>query len=432
MRSRTEYVTQICDSLRWMGLEWDGPIVYQSGRKEAYGKKVSKLLSEATAYRCFCVKEQLSAEREKAVKAGETYQYSRSCRKLGQDEVKAKMNAAEPFCVRIAVPGGKTSFSDRVYGEIEVDNREIDDFIIQRTDGTPTYNFTVVVDDSYMEITHVIRGEDHLTNTPKQLIIYDALNSQVPQFAHLPMILGPDGKRLSKRHGARGVQEYRTMGYLPEALLNYLALLGWSPGDEREIFTVEQLVKEFSVSRIVKKAAVFDEQKLTWVSGQHMMESSSRTILDRMHLLDADWRTDVSDERLLKIVDVQKGRVKTVAEIMENSDYFFDDPNNYDRKSANKRWKDGRVNELVKVYTDRLRSLEEWCESALEEVLRGVVGEKELSPGKLIHPTRLALTGVPHGPSLFLLMEMLGRETCLRRLAAALERFPLEVEGSSQ
>ena len=434
MRSSSKYVEQICDSLRWMGLNWDGPIVYQSRRKEAYGERVNELISAGKAYHCFCTKEQLSAERQKAVEAGETYWYAGACRNLSRDEVKRKMNADEPFCVRIAVPAGQTSFSDRVYGEIEVDNKEIDDFIIQRTDGTPIYNFTVVVDDSDMEITHVIRGEDHLTNTPKQLIIYEALNGQIPQFAHVPMILGSDGKRLSKRHGAKGVQEYQTMGYLTEALLNYLALLGWSPGDEREIFTAEELMKEFSVARIVKKPAVFDEQKLTWVSGQHMMGNSPQTLLERIHALNPDWRKEVEKERLLKIVDIQKGRVKTLVEIMERSIFFFDDPELYDRKASKQWWKYRTVNELLQVYVDQLKTLEEWNESELEEALRGVADEKELSPGKLIHPTRLALTGAPHGPSLFLLMEMIGKETCLRRLAAALERLPLkdeEVGGSS-
>ncbi|MDP6836283.1 MAG: glutamate--tRNA ligase [Candidatus Marinimicrobia bacterium] len=423
-RSKQEFVDQICASLRWMGLEWDGPIVYQSGRKEVYQERALKLLSNGMAYHCFCTKEQLSAERQEAVEAGETYKYSGVCRDLSQDEVKAKMNAAEPFCVRVAVPEGKTNFSDRVYGEIEVDNREIDDFIIQRTNGTPTYNFTVVVDDSDMEVTHVIRGEDHLTNTPKQLIIYQALDRQAPQFAHVPMILGPDGRRLSKRHDAKGVHEYQFLGYLAEALANYLALLGWSHGDEREIFTVEELVKEFSVARIVKKAAVFDEQKLTWVSGQHMMGNIPETLLERIHTLNPDWRTEVAKETLLNIVDIQKGRVKTLVEIMENSDFFFDDPERYDRKTSNKRWKDRTVNELVEFYVTQLESLQEWNESTLEEVLKTVTDEKGLSPGKLIHPARLALTGVPHGPSLFLLMEMIGKETCLRRLAAALERLP--------
>jgi glutamyl-tRNA synthetase len=312
-----------------------------------------------------------------------------------------------------------------VYGTIEVDNKEIDDFIIQRTDGSATYNFVVVIDDSDMDITHVIRGEDHLTNTLKQIAVYEALSRNIPKFAHLPMILSSEGKRLSKRHGAVGVQTYREKGYLPEALVNFLSLLGWNPGDEQEIFSLEELVQEFSLSRIVKKAAVFDDQKFEWMSGQHLMKTSANDLLERIRKLDPEWKSNTIPDYLLAIVEVQQQRVKTIVDIMTQSDYFIEDPKNYDQKTSGKRWKDESVNTLMEKFLISLKSVEEWSEEAIEKSLRNLAESEELSPGKIIHPTRLALTGVPVGPSLYLLMEMLGEEICFRRIQAALNRLPL-------
>ncbi len=428
VRSREKYVDQICDSLRWLGLHWDGPLLYQSRRKDEYRAAVKKLLNEGKAYRCFCTKEELAEERRKAEKEEGFYGYSGKCSQLSDSEIKGKLNAAELFCIRLKVTDeGRTPFDDEVYGTVDVDNREIDDFIIQRTDGSPTYNFVVVVDDVDMEITHVIRGEDHLTNTSKQIKVYEALDKRIPKFAHLPMILGLDGKRLSKRHGAVGVQTYRDRGYLPEALVNFLALLGWNPGDVQEIFSLDELIQEFSLSRIIKKAAVFDDKKFEWMSGQHIMATPANDLLERIRELDPNWKNDAIPDFLLTIVEVQQKRMKTLVDIMTQSDYFFDAPEDYDFKTALKRWGDESVNVLMKKFLGKLEEVGEWSEERIEETLRDLAQSKELSPGKLIHPTRLALTGVPHGPSLFLLMEMLGEEVCVQRIQTALEKLPLEV-----
>lgn len=426
-RSREEYVDQICDSLRWLGLNWNGPLLFQSRRKDEYRAAVKKLLSEEKAYRCFCTKEELSEERKSAESKGGFLGYSGKCLLLTKSEIKGKLNSAEPFCVRLKVAkSGKILFEDEVYGSIEVNNKEIDDFIIQRTDGFPTYNFVVVVDDSEMEITHVIRGEDHLTNTSKQIKVYEALERNVPIFAHLPMILGGDGKRLSKRHGAVGVQTYRERGFLSEALVNFLALLGWNPGDEREIFSLEELTQNFSLSRIVKKAAVFDDKKFEWMSGQHVMKTPANELLERIRKLDPEWKKSVIPDYLLAIVEVQQKRLKTLVDLMTQSDYFFDGPNDYDEKTARKRWKDESINALMEDFLDSLRTVEEWSEEQLENRLKKFAEERELGLGKIIHPTRLALTGVPNGPSLFLLMEILGEEICFQRIQTALKKLPLE------
>ncbi|MEE9166968.1 MAG: glutamate--tRNA ligase [Candidatus Neomarinimicrobiota bacterium] len=423
-RSKRQYVDQMFDGLKWLNLDWDGPAVFQSGRSEFHLDTVQKLLTEGNAYRCFCTVEELKKEREKAARSGEGYGYSGKCRNLTVEKIQLRLNRADPFCFRIRIPEGEVAFHDRIYGLITVSNREIDDFIIQRTDGTPTYNMTVVVDDSDMKITHVVRGDDHLTNTPKQIVIYQLLGRSTPEFAHLPMILGPDKRRLSKRHGALGVHEFRKMGYLPNALLNYLALLGWNPDTEQEVFEPSELMETFRLEQIQKKAAVYDEKKLKWMNGQHMAGRSAADLWERIQDMAPEWRANVDKDYLLNVLDVQKKRLKTLLEIMENSDFFFVDPSVYDEKTARKRWKDRSTSELITSYAERLTQLEEWDQETLESELRQLAAERGVKSSSLIHAARLAMTGVPKGPSLFLLMEMLGSETCIRRLETALRKLP--------
>lgn len=429
-RSKQVYVEQICDSLKWLQLNWDSPIVYQSKRKTNQIREVQRLVNEGNAYRCFCTIEELEKERAEAIKTKKGYMYSGKCRTLSLEEIKIKLNSADPFCVRIKIPKGKTMFTDLIYGKISVLNKEIDDFIIQRTDGTPTYNMAVVVDDSDMKITHVIRGEDHLTNTPKQIIIYKLLRRKIPKFAHLPMILGPDGQRLSKRHGALGVQEFRNQGYLPQALLNYLALLGWNPDSEQEVFTIDELKKVFHIEQIQKKGAIYDDKKLKWMNGLHMVQTSAEELLERIRGLNPEWRTDREKQHLFKIMDIQKKRIKTLSEIITLSDFFFEDPVTYDPKTVRKRWKDESVNNLVKSYVERLSQLMEWNEHSLELELRELSEEKGIHASDLIHATRLAISGVSHGPSLFVMMEVLGRETCFRRMKIALMELPGSLDSN--
>lgn len=423
-RSKQQYVDQICDSLRWLQLEWDGPIVFQSRRREYQANAVQQLLREGRAYRCFCTVEELQKEREEAVRETKGYRYSGKCRSLSMEKVQARLNSADPFCVRIRIPDGKTSFNDLIYGPVTVSNQEIDDFIVQRTDGSPTYNLTVVADDSDMEITHVIRGEDHLTNTPKQIVIYELMGRMTPAFAHLPMILGPDRKRLSKRHGAVGVHEFRNRGYLPVVLLNYLALLGWNPDTGEEVFSLDELKRSFRIEQVQRNPAIYDERKLEWLSGQHMVRASARELLNMIHQLDPDWWANSDEEYLLTVIDIQKRRVKTVTEIMTQSDFLFEDPATYDSKTVEKRWKDSSVNSLVESFVERLSLVEDWTEEQLESEVRRLSEDRAVKVSDLIHATRLALSGVPHGPSLFLMMEVLGKRACLRRLGNALIKLP--------
>ncbi len=275
-----------------------------------------------------------------------------------------------------------------------------------------------------MQITHIIRGEDHISNTPKQLMIYNALNFPIPEFAHLPMILGPDKKRLSKRHGATGVQEYREQGYLAQSLINYLALLGWNPGTEQEIFTTEELINQFSIERIQKKSAVFDEKKLHWISGQHINKMSSSEIFEGIKHIDSNWQTDEDNDYVLKVIELMKERVKSLNELKDMTVMFFEDPIKYDEKASKKNWKDRSINELVEKFQKSLLKIELWNVEQIEIALRKFVETESISAGKIIHPTRLALSGIPSGPSLFELMELLGKTTCLRRLDKAIKILP--------
>ncbi len=425
LRSKQEYTDQICESIKWLGLDWDEEIVFQSTRIELYKSAIEKLLDEGKAYRCFCSKENIAEERKQAEMSGGGYYYSGTCRNLDQKIIEANIEDGKPFSVRIAVPKGYTEFTDKIYGAIKINNKEVDDFIIARTDGTPVYNLVVAIDDNDMKITHIIRGEDHISNTPKQLMIYNALNLPIPEFAHLPMILGQDKKRLSKRHGATGVQEYRDQGYLASALINYLALLGWNPGTEQEIFSADELINAFSIERVQKKSAVFDERKLQWMSGQHIYKKTAAEILNSIRSNDPDWRKTEEESYVLKVVELMKERVKSLRDMQKMTVLFFEDPNNYDEKAVKKKWKEKSVNELITKFEKSLADIEMWDEEQIEIVLRNLAEHENISAGEIIHPTRLAISGTSAGPSLFAMMELLGKETCIRRLQKALNVLPL-------
>ena len=425
VRSKQEFVDQICESLDWMGCDWDEDLAYQSQRNDLYFNSLEKLLMSENAYRCFCDKEELAKIRSEKEKAGLGYTYPGTCRSLTDDVIKVKLESNAPNVIRIKIPEGVTRFSDSIYGEISVNNNELDDFIVARTDGSPTYNFTAVVDDNDMGITHIIRGEDHISNTPKQIVLYNALGFDIPQFAHLPMILGPDKKRMSKRHGATGVQEFRDHGFLSSALVNYLALLGWNPGTEQELFSLEELVKEFSLERVQKKGAVFDMQKLEWLNQQTILKMENEDILTSVLSINSSWGKEKSQNYLLAIVELMKPRCKTFIELIESSHYFFEDPSEFDHKTARKRWKKSNVNDLVSDYVECLEKIEKWSSEIVEVELRSLSEKKEKNPAKLIHPVRLALSGTGAGPSLFHMMEVLDKETCIRRLKKAIQIFPI-------
>jgi glutamyl-tRNA synthetase len=340
--------------------------------------------------------------------------------------VKEKLIKNLPHAVRYKVPEGETSWIDGVHNEIKINNKEIDDFILQRSNGSPTYQMAVVSDDHEMDVTHIIRGNDHISNTPKQILLYKSFGWNIPLFSHVPLIMGPDNKRLSKRHGATSVGEFREKGYLPEALINYLCLLGWSPGDDSEIMKVKELEEKFSLKGISKKEAVFDETKLAWMNSQYIREISEESLLN--HLEKYIQIKGYSNQRnfdknyLKKIIKLMRNRAKVLSDFVESVNYFYEDPNKYDEKGINKYLKEADILINITEFTGRLEKLSKYNEESIENLLRLFAEEKNISSAKIIHPVRLAMTGQTASPGLFEVMNLLGKETVLRRLKIFLSK----------
>lgn len=427
-RSSEEMTRQIFEGLVWLGLQWDGEVIYQGARARLHREHAQKLVRQGNAYACFCSKEELDARRREAESRKQAYRYDGTCRWLSPGEVKQKMDAGLPYAIRFKTPEGETVWQDAVHGEIRVNNKEIDDFIILRSDGSPIYQLAVVVDDHLMGITHVIRGDDHISNTPKQILLYQAFGWPVPSFAHVPLILGPDKKRLSKRHGATSIEEYRNMGILPEALFNYLVLLGWSPGDDREILTREEIIEAFSLEGISGKSAIFDEKKLLWMNGQYISHTPDEKLWSYVsELLVQQNVMSLSEalarkEYLLRVIRLMKPRVRLLTDFVASASYFYADPKTFDQKGVRKYLKEPRVWGLLQRYTETIAQLEPFSEAALEDELRSLAEKEGLAAAQLIHPLRLALTGKTVSPGLFELMVLLGKETVVRRLNFFLAR----------
>ena len=417
-RSKDIFTNQILDSLKWLGLDWDEPLVYQSGRMDRYKYYLNKLLDENKAYRCFCSKSDVENYKKDSYAL-----YPGTCRNLTSEEVKSKLNQGISFTIRIKLEEGITAFDDLVYGTINTNNKELDDFIIARSDGSPTYNFTVVVDDFEMEISHVIRGDDHLSNTPKQLILYKSLDLSPPIFAHLPMILGPDKKRLSKRHGAPGVQSFADQGYFPDSILNYLALLGWNPKSEKEVMLKDELINGFSFQQVQKKGAVWDDKKLHWLSGQHVQNKTSQLLLEEIRLLESDWGKNADISQLINIIDALKPRAKSLQEFILKSKYFFISPESFDESEMLKAWPNKLTTEIVGEIEKVLISVESWYPEILEKQIKSFATKNSYGVGKVIMPLRLAVFGSLDGPSVFDIMSILGKSETLNRIHSAISRM---------
>ena len=418
-RSKQIYTDQILDSLKWLGLEWDEPLIYQSGRSDRYKHYLNILLDEGKAYRCFCSKNDLEDNKKDSYAL-----YKGTCRNLTSDEIKSKLNQGISFTIRIKLEEGVTVFDDLVYGSISTNNKELDDFIIARSDGSPTYNFTVVVDDYEMEISHVIRGDDHLSNTPKQIIIYNNLELNLPTFAHLPMILGPDKKRLSKRHGAPGVQNFTEMGYFPDSLLNYLALLGWNPKNEKEVLTSEELIESFSFEQVQKKGAVWDEKKLHWLSGQHIQNKSSQFLLKKIRMLESDWGMNTDPSTLNSIIESLQPRAKSLQEFIFKSKSFFYPPKSYDENEKSKAWPNSEAIKIASESIQILDAIDIWSSDMLEKKIKTFASDNSYAVGKVIMPLRLAVFGSLDGPSLFDIFFILGKKEAINRIQRAITFMP--------
>jgi glutamyl-tRNA synthetase len=420
-RSTEEAVRVILEGMAWLGLDADEGPYYQTERFDRYREVIAEMLKAGSAYHCYCTKEELDALREQQIARKEKPRYTGICR-----ERTTPRPGVEPV-VRFRNPqSGTTVVEDLVHGPVTFQNSELDDLIIARSDGTPTYNFCVVVDDMDMGVTHVIRGDDHLNNTPRQMNMLRALGVSPPAYAHVPMILGPDGAKLSKRHGAVSVLQYEEDGYLPDALLNYLVRLGWSHGDQ-EVFTRAEMIAAFDIHDVNKAASAFNPEKLLWLNQQHMVRSPPTALIPHLRAQLRRLGTDSDDERLLEGVIVsQRERAKTLKEMAENSRFFFTDDIRMDPKAVAKHLAAEGLASLAKVRA-RLAALSEWSAAAINGALNALAVELQIGLGKIAQPVRVAVTGTAVSPPIDATLALLGRERALARLDAAL-RAP----GSSQ
>jgi len=421
-RSDEAMTRQIQAALAWIGVEWDEGPFLQSERLPRHRERAEELLAAGRAYRCFCTAEELAAARAAAQQRGAAFLYPRTCLGLAADEVEQRLAAGRPFAVRFRMPDGHVTFHDLVRGDMDFPPEALDDFILLRSDGSPTYHLSVVVDDIDMRITHVIRGEDHLSNTPKHIPLFRALGGAVPAFAHLPLILGPDKKRLSKRTGATSVEEFRAEGALPQALYNYMALLGWTPGGEREILSRREMIELFAVDRLNASAAVFDREKLFWVNSQYLSQLPLAAILPHLEPFLAEvGLTGVDPGRLARALELHRTRARTLRELAELVVPYFRSPLAYDREAAAKFLADPALPEQLAALRARFAALPEWNKDALDTALRALAEERGVKAGTLIHPTRMALSAAAKGPPLFDLVEAMGREATDRHFGSFLE-----------
>ena len=436
-RSSDAHTQAILDGMNWLGLDWDEGPYFQSDGVDRHREQALRLLAEGKAYRDFTDPTELRAEAEAAGIGHPSVLARRKADEMGVEEAERRAAAGEPHAIRLRVPEGSTRWNDLVHGAMTFRNEDIDDLVILRADGSPIYNLAVVSDDHEHGITHVIRGDDHLSNTPKQILLYEALGFDVPTFGHVPMILGPDGKRLSKRHGATAVGDYEQEGILPDAMVNFLALLGWNPGDEREMMSRAELIEAFSMDRVQKKSAVFDTEKLGWLNGQYLAAMPAAELADkvdaRMRALGAagglaatraDGWAALDDDRRTFLIDLLKVRARSVDDVVDQSTPFLAPLEGYEEAATAKHWH--REPEAV---VERLKALgtalegADWTESALEEVVRGVAEAAGVGAGKVIHPLRLAVTGRGNSPGIFEVLVLLGRAETLERLETAWEHL---------
>jgi len=432
-RSSLEFEKDIIENLKWLGIDWDeGPDIggkygpyRQTQRTDMYKKYIEKLIAEDKAYYCFCSEEELEAQRQYQMSRGLAPKYSGKCANLDKETVKKYLSEGKPSVIRFRIIPKKLHFDDLIRGRVEFDTELMGDIVIAKNLETPLYNFAVVIDDFEMKISHVIRGEDHISNTPKQILIQEALGFSQPLYAHLPLILGTDRSKLSKRHGATSVSDFRKQGYLPEALINFMAFLGWNPGDEREIYSMNSLIKEFSLEKVQKAGAVFNIKKLDFLNGFYIRQRSPEKLTELClpYLIEAGFiiKEKADLEYLKKIISIYQERLKKLSEIVELTDFFFKEKLNYDKNLL--RWKEmsdkeikDSLNKLEKLLSKV--KLEDWNKTNLECVLLPE-SEKIGDRGKLLWPLRVALTGKEASAGPFEIAEILGKEKTIKRIKEA-------------
>lgn len=431
-RSVPGAVEGLITALKWAGLEYDegpgvggphGPYV-QSQRLALYRTEVERLVASGHAYPCFCTSQRLDEVRKAQEKDKRPTKYDRTCLSLPAEEVVRRRSVGELHVIRLRVPDAQTVLvNDIVRGEVSFESDTIDDSVLLKSDGFPTYHLANVVDDHDMRISHVIRGEEWLPSTPKHLLLYRAFGYDAPQFAHLPLLLNPDRSKLSKRQGHVAVEEYREAGYYPEALVNFVAFLGWNPGGEREVFSLTELVPEFSLERVNKAGAIFNVEKLEWFNSTYLRARPAEQILAELRpaLAERGWDR-FAEPYLLRVIELMRERVRFPREYLTEATYLFEDPTEYEAATREKRWTADSPR-LVAALLDRIVSLEPFSHDPIEGAFKSVGESEGVKTGDLVHPVRLALSGIGRGPSLYEMMELLGRDACVRRIRAALGRL---------
>lgn len=437
-RSTRESEENIKASLRWLGIDWDegidaggenGPY-RQSERLDLYRQYTDKLLLSGQAYHCFCSEEELDAERQEQMNKGETPRYTGRCRNLSETQRAQFAAAGRKPTVRFCVPENQQIiFKDIVRDTVSFESNGVGDFVIVKSDGIPVYNYAVVLDDALMKVTHVIRAEEHLSNTPRQILLYQALGLPLPQFGHISLILGKDRTKMSKRHGATSVEQYKKLGYLPEGIVNFLALLGWAPAGEKEIFSREELVEQFSMDRVAKNPAVFDVDKLNHINAHYIKAASPELVTELAlpHLQAAGYigevLTDEQQEWLVKVVAELQGYISYAAQITEHIDVFFNDDIEFESQEAHEIMKDADIPQVMEAFKSKLAALEPVEPAAVQAILKGITKELKLGGKKVYMPVRIAITGKMHGPELINLIPLIGKQRTLARMECLLAKI---------
>lgn len=425
-RSKSELSEQIIRSMNWLGMIADEPIVYQALNIERHKQVALMLLESGNAYRAFETAEELEEQRKIAQRNKVPFKYNRASLNLPEETIKKYLAEGRPYAVRFRVPEGITEFDDIVHGKTSFKNSDIDDFVIMRSDGSPVYMIAVVVDDYDMKISHIIRGDDHLSNTPKQILMYRALGWNVPEFAHLPMILDEEKKKLSKRRNPVSTEEYKDKGYLPEALFNFLTLLGFAPENNAEVVSKEELIKLFTFERVNKKSAVFDLKKLNWINSEYIRNTDTNEliVIAKGSKYLAENGIDLSkftDVYITSVIMLMKERLNTLNDLYDFGEYFFKDPENYDEKGIVKYWV-AEIKPLFREYTKELENFEHWSSLELEEKLRIFAENRHIKAAQLIHLLRLSVTGKTVSPGIFEVIEIMGKDSTNRRIYNFLQK----------
>ena len=423
-RSTKENVNAILEGMSWLGMDYDEGPIFQTDRFERYHEIAKNWLEHGKAYRCYCSKDELDKMRNKQKEKGEKTRYNGHCRDLKRNDSK------EGFVLRFKNPlSGKVVVNDQVRGEVEFENHELDDLVIVRTDGSPTYNFAVVIDDADMKISHVIRGDDHLNNTPRQINMFKALGVNAPIYSHLPMILGDDGAKLSKRHGAVDIRDYREQGFIPEAILNYLVRLGWSHGDQ-EVFNTEEMIKLFDLSDINQSAAAFSSDKLLWLNQEYMMHATAESLVPHlryhMDLIEID-RSDGPE--LIEVIEAYRERAETFTQMADACRYCYEEFDEIDPKAIKKQLRPVILEPMIALHS-RLKLVEEWSHEMINACVNKVASIFDINMGKIGQPLRVAVTGISASPPIHVTLCLIGQERTLKRLERAIEIIKKRAESN--